>query len=100
MPDFALTTHVAPLALCFYTGTQLQAGYRGGAFIAEHGSWDRPPLNGFKVSYVRFVNGRPTGQKMPVITDFACADEKFLFSSPVGLAQSTDSALLIADDVG
>jgi glucose/arabinose dehydrogenase len=99
-PDFALTSHVAPLGLLFYTGSNLPAMYRGGAFIGEHGSWDRSPLSGYEVSYVRFVDGRPTGQKIPVVTGFASADEKRLFGAPVGLAQSADGALLIADDVG
>jgi glucose/arabinose dehydrogenase len=99
-PDFALSSHVAPLGLLFYTGTNLPALYRGGAFIGEHGSWDRSPLSGYEVSYVKFVDGRPTGQKIPVVTGFASADEKSLFGAPVGLAQAADGALLIADDVG
>ena len=99
-PDYALASHVAPLGLWFYTGTNLPATYRGGAFIGEHGSWDRLPLSGYKVSYVRFVDGRPTGPIVPVVTGFASADEKSLFGAPVGLAQSADGALLIADDVG
>ncbi|MDB5827490.1 MAG: L-sorbosone dehydrogenase [Variovorax sp.] len=99
-PDFALTSHVAPLGLLFYTGTNLPAMYRGGAFIGEHGSWDRSPLSGYEVSYVKFVDGRPTGQKMPVVTGFASSDEKSLYGAPVGLAQGADGALLIADDVG
>ncbi|MBC7502825.1 MAG: sorbosone dehydrogenase family protein, partial [Herminiimonas sp.] len=70
------------------------------AFISEHGSWDRSPLSGYEVSYVRFVDGRPTGQKMPVVTGFTSADEKSLFGAPVGLAQATDGSLLVADDVG
>ena len=74
--------------------------FRGGAFISEHGSWDRSPLSGYKVSYVRFVDGRPTGQKISVVTGFASSDEKFLFGAPVGLAQSAEGALLIADDEG
>jgi glucose/arabinose dehydrogenase len=99
-PDFALASHVAPLGMLFYTGTNLPAMFQGGAFISEHGSWDRSPLSGYEVSYVRFVDGRPTGQKVPVVTGFASADEKSLFGAPVGLAQAADGALLIADDVG
>lgn len=74
--------------------------YRGGAFVSEHGSWDRSPLSGYKVSYVRFVDGRPTGTVEPVVTGFVSEDEKSLFGAPVGLAQTADGALLIADDVG
>ena len=99
-PDFALASHVAPLGMLFYTGTNLPAMFQGGAFISEHGSWDRSPLSGYEVSYVRFVDGRPTGQKVPVVTGFASTDEKSLFGAPVGLAQAADGALLIADDVG
>jgi glucose/arabinose dehydrogenase len=99
-PDFALASHVAPLGLLFYTGSNLPARYHGGAFISEHGSWDRSPLAGYAVIYVRFVNGRPTGQKEPVVTGFTSPDQKSLFGAPVGLAQGADGALLIADDVG
>jgi glucose/arabinose dehydrogenase len=99
-PDYALASHVAPLGLLFYTGANLPATYRGGAFISEHGSWDRSPLAGYEVSYVKFVDGRPTGKKVPVITGFTSPDEKSLFGAPVGLAQAADGALLIADDVG
>ena len=99
-PDFAVGSHVAALGLLFYTGTQLPAMYQGGAFIGEHGSWDRSPLSGYKVSYVRFVDGKPTGTTVPVVTGFTSQDEKQLFGAPVGLAQTADGALLIADDVG
>ncbi|MFL6696587.1 MAG: PQQ-dependent sugar dehydrogenase [Vitreoscilla sp.] len=100
VPDFAISSHVAPLGLLFYTGTNLPAHYRGGAFIGEHGSWDRSPLSGYEVSYVPFANGRPTGVKEPVVTGFASPDEKSLYGAPVGVAQDRDGALLIADDVG
>jgi glucose/arabinose dehydrogenase len=99
-PDYAISSHVAPLGLLFYTGANLPDGYRGGAFIAEHGSWDRSPLSGYKVSFVRFVDGRPTGPAMPIVTGFYSADEGSLYGAPVGMAQAADGALLIADDVG
>ncbi len=99
-PDFALASHVAPLGLFFYTGNNLPAMYQGGAFISEHGSWDRSPLAGYAVVYVKFVDGRPTGQKVPVVMGFTSPDEKSLYGAPVGLAQSADGALLVADDVG
>lgn len=51
-PDYALSSHVAPLGLAFYTGDALPAAYRGGAFIGEHGSWNRPQINGYKVVFV------------------------------------------------
>ena len=99
-PDYALASHVAPLGLLFYTGSNLPAAYRGGAFIGEHGSWDRSPLSGYKVSFVKFVDGRPTGAVQSVVTGFYSKDESSLFGAPVGLAQGPDGALLIADDVG
>jgi len=99
-PDYAIASHVAPLGLLFYTGSSLPGSYRGGAFIGEHGSWDRSPLSGYKVSFVRFVNGRPTGPVESVVTGFYSKDESSLYWAPVGLAQGADGALLIADDVG
>ena len=85
---------------CSTPATNLPSAYRGGAFIGEHGSWDRSPLSGYEVSYVRFVDGRPTGPVEPVVTGFYSADEESLYGAPVGLAQGADGALLIADDVG
>ncbi|WP_322033825.1 sorbosone dehydrogenase family protein [Paraburkholderia sp. J76] len=99
-PDFAIGSHVAPLGLIFYTGTNLPPQYRGGAFIGEHGSWDRSPLSGYMVAYVAFDNGRPVGAPKPVVTGFASDDQKELYGAPVGVAQDRDGALVIADDVG
>ena len=99
-PDYAIASHVAPLGLLFYTGASLPSAYQGGAFISEHGSWDRSPLSGYKVSFVRFVDGRPTGTVESIVTGFYSPDEKSLYGAPVGLAQGADGALLIADDVG
>jgi glucose/arabinose dehydrogenase len=98
-PDYALGSHVAALGLWFYTGTGLPQ-YKGGAFVAEHGSWDRTPLSGYQVVYVPFANGMPAGPAQPVVTGFYSADEKSLYGAPVGMAQDADGALLIADDVG
>jgi glucose/arabinose dehydrogenase len=98
-PDFALGSHVAALGLWFYTGDGLPQ-YKGGAFVAEHGSWDRTPLSGYQVVYVPFENGMPKGPVQPVVTGFHSADEKQLYGAPVGLAQDAEGALLIADDVG
>ncbi|RYY06256.1 MAG: sorbosone dehydrogenase family protein, partial [Alphaproteobacteria bacterium] len=61
-PDYSLGSHVAPLGMVFYQGQSLPAGYRGGAFIGEHGSWDRGHLNGYKVVWVPFANGQPAGK--------------------------------------
>jgi glucose/arabinose dehydrogenase len=99
-PDYAIGSHVAPLGLWFYTGSNLPAQYRGGAFIAEHGSWDRSPLSGYAVAYVAFENGKPVGTPKPVVTGFASGDETGLYGAPVGLTQDQGGALIIADDVG
>jgi glucose/arabinose dehydrogenase len=99
-PDFALGSHVAALGLWFYNGTNLPEKYRGGAFVSEHGSWDRTPLSGYQVVYVPFENGKPSGPVEPIVTGFHSADEKNLYGAPVGLAQDAQGALLIADDVG
>ena len=97
-PDYALSSHVAPLGLTFYTAGQLP-GYQGGAFIGEHGSWDRDPFNGYKVVYVPFANGRPSGKARDVVTAFLDKDGKAR-GRPVGLAVDRTGALLIADDLG
>ena len=98
-PDYALSSHVAPLGLVFYTGTNLPAHYRGGAFVGEHGSWDRSILNGYKIVYVPFANGRPSGTAEEVVTGFLVDGDKAR-GRPVGLAVDNQGALLIADDTG
>ncbi|WP_345815886.1 sorbosone dehydrogenase family protein [Paraburkholderia sp. PREW-6R] len=99
-PDYAIGSHVAPLGMMFYSGNNLPAQYRGGAFIGEHGSWDRSPLSGYAVVFVAFENGRPVGVPKPVVTGFASDDQKELYGAPVGVTQDADGALVIADDVG
>ncbi|HEY6926574.1 MAG TPA: hypothetical protein VI653_24025, partial [Steroidobacteraceae bacterium] len=99
MPDYALSSHVAPLGLVFYTGTNLPAHYRGGAFVGEHGSWNRPTLNGYKVIFVPFQNGRPVGAAEDVVTGFLADGDKAR-GRPVGLAVDAQGGLLIADDTG
>jgi glucose/arabinose dehydrogenase len=98
-PDYALGSHVAALGLWFYTGNAFPQ-YKGGAFVAEHGSWDRTPLSGYQIVFVPFQNGMPSGPAQPVVTGFHSADEKQLYGAPVGLAQDAEGALLFADDVG
>jgi glucose/arabinose dehydrogenase len=98
-PDYSLSSHVAPLGLAMYTGTALPADYRSGAFVAEHGSWNRTPLNGYKVVFVPFSDGQPSGPAQDVVTGFLDADNHAR-GRPVGLAVDRTGALLIADDVG
>jgi glucose/arabinose dehydrogenase len=99
-PDYALGSHVAALGLLFSDGNALPAQYHDGAFVSEHGSWDRSPLSGYQVVFVPFRQGMPVGVPQPVVTGFHSDDETRLFGAPVGLAQDPDGALLIADDVG
>lgn len=99
VPDYALSSHVAPLGMVFYTGTNLPDTYRSGAFVGEHGSWDRPQLNGYKVIFVPFSGGQPSGMAQDVVTGFLNPDSEAR-GRPVGLAMDKTGALLIADDVG
>jgi glucose/arabinose dehydrogenase len=98
-PDYALSSHVAPLGVAMYTGTGLPENYRGGAFVGEHGSWDRTPLNGYKVVFVPFSGGKPSGPARDVVTGFLDANNHAR-GRPVGLAIDRTGGLLIADDVG
>jgi glucose/arabinose dehydrogenase len=98
-PDYALSSHVAPLGLAMYTGSALPAKFHGGAFVGEHGSWDRTPLNGYKVVFVPFSDGTPSGAAQDVVTGFLDQDSHAR-GRPVGLAVDHAGALLIADDVG
>lgn len=99
-PDYAIGSHVAPLGLLITGSNGLPAKYRNGAFISEHGSWNRTPLSGYQVVFVRFQDGRPVGLPEPVITGFHSADQKHLYGAPVGLVQDKEGALIVADDVG
>jgi len=98
-PDYALSSHVAPLGLLFY-GAENMPQYRGGAFISEHGSWNRTPLNGYQVVWVKFENGKPVGEPQPVVTGFLTDDGKQVRGLPVGLAADQQGGVLIADDAG
>ena len=100
VPDYALGTHTAPLGLTFSQGARLPAPFnQDGVFIGQHGSWNRKPLNGYKVIFVSFVDGKPTGQPVDVLTGFLSRDGD-AFGRPVGVAIDKQGALLVADDVG
>ena len=73
-PDYGLSSHVAPLGLIFSQGQRLAPAFANGAFVGEHGSWDRSPLNGYKVVFVPFINGRPSGMPIEVVTGFLAPD--------------------------
>ncbi|MGE8644901.1 PQQ-dependent sugar dehydrogenase [Acinetobacter vivianii] len=97
-PDYALGNHTASLGLAFYA-TELMPQYRGGAFIGQHGSWNRKPHSGYKVIFVPFRNGQPYGQPQDVLTGFLNEKGQAL-GRPVGVAIDFSGALLVADDVG
>jgi len=98
-PDYALGNHTAPLGLAFYEGNLLPPHYAGGAFVGQHGSWNRKPPVGYKVIFVPFAAGRPAGAPEDVLTGFLDADGNAQ-GRPVGVAVDRAGALLIADDVG
>ena len=99
MPDYALGPHVAALGLTSAEGNTLSANFASGMFIGEHGSWNRKPRSGYKVSFVPFANGKPSGAPIDVLTGFVSADDK-AYGRPVGVAIDKRGALLVADDVG
>jgi len=98
-PDYALGAHTASLGLVFYRGSLLPQHYVGGAFIGQHGSWNRMPRSGYKVIFVAFANGRPVGAPEDVLTGFV-DDEGNALGRPVGVVADRAGALLVADDVG
>ena len=99
VPDFSLGPHVAPLGLAFNTGNAFPARYANGAFVGEHGSWDRTVLNGFDVAFVAFENGQPTGKPEVFVGGFTDKDNNAK-GRPVGVAFDDKGALYVADDVG
>ncbi len=99
VPDYALGSHVAPLGLVFNRGDQLGGALKDGAFIGEHGSWNRSPRSGYKVVFAPFAGGRPSGPPRDVLTGFLNAGGKAQ-GRPVGVAIDGSGALLVADDVG
>jgi len=97
-PDFALGPHVAPLGMTFSAGQSLGARFAQGAFVGEHGSWNRSEASGYQVVFVPFGGGRPIGKPMPVLTGFRVGD--VARGRPVGVQIAKDGSLLVADDVG
>ena len=98
-PDYAVGPHTASLGLSFAEGNTLPAQFKEGAFIGQHGSWNRKPHSGYKVIFVPFAGGKPTGQPVDVLTGFLNDDEKAM-GRPVGVVIDQQGGLLVADDVG
>jgi glucose/arabinose dehydrogenase len=99
VPDYALGNHVAPLGLVFAQANRLPAQYQNGAFVGLHGSWNRKPLAGYKVAFVPFLDGKPSGKPIDVLTGFV-NDAGEAMGRPVGVAIDRRGMLLVADDVG
>ena len=98
-PDYAVGPHTASLGLTFAEGSKLPAPFSNGAFIGQHGSWNRKPHSGYKVIFVPFEGGQPKGQPVDVLTGFLDKDEKAM-GRPVGVVIDQQGDLLVADDVG
>jgi len=99
VPDYALGAHTASLGLAFYDAQRFPAHYQGGAFIGQHGSWNRSTPAGYKVIFVPFANSRPVGPPEDILTGFL-DDKGQALGRPVGVAVDRAGGLLVADDVG
>ncbi len=101
VPDVAVGAHTASLGLAFYDQEAFPAKYRGGAFVGQHGSWNRSVLNGYEVLFVPFENGKPTGKPESFLTGFIqdMASKK-VYGRPVAVEVLPDGAMLVADDAG
>ena len=98
-PDYALGGHTASLGLCWLPAGTLP-GFPEGMAIGQHGSWNRSTLSGYKVIFVPFANGRPSGPPRDILTNFLAPDERESYGRPVGVTLGPGGALLVADDVG
>ena len=98
-PDYALGGHTASLGLCWMPAGTLP-GFPDGMAIGQHGSWNRSTLSGYKVVFVPFENGRPSGPARDILSGFLAPDEKESYGRPVGVTLGPDGSLLVADDVG
>lgn len=98
VPDIPVGSHTASLGLAFYTAKKFPSKYQGGVFIGQHGSWNRSEFVGYKVAFIPFKNGKPTGPLEDFLTGFI-KNEKEVYGKPVGVAVAQDGALLVADDV-
>jgi glucose/arabinose dehydrogenase len=99
VPDYALGPHTASLGLAFSSNTSLPPPFDHGMFVGQHGSWNRKPRSGYKVIFVPFANGKPTGEPVDVLTGFVKENGEGM-GRPVGVAIDRQGALLVADDVG
>ena len=99
VPDYGLGPHTASLGLAFYRANAFPTPYRGGAFVGQHGSWNRQPLNGYRVVFIPFADGQPQMPAQVFLTGFLDTDNE-IQGRPVGVAVDSKGVLLVADDVG
>ena len=99
VPDYALGPHTASLGLA-WGGSDALPDFQSGMFVGQHGSWNRRPKSGYKVVFVPFADGQPTGEPRDVLTGFLSPDEDQAYGRPVGVTIAQDGALLVADDIG
>ena len=101
IPDVLLGPHVAPLQFAFYTGKQFPKSYWGGAFIADHGSWNRATRSGYQVQFVAFQDGKPLADPVPFMTGLVPdPSSSQVYGRPVGVTVAPDGSLLVSDDGG
>jgi glucose/arabinose dehydrogenase len=98
-PDYALGAHTASLGLASSRGSRLPAPFTDGMFVGQHGSWNRAPRSGYKVIFVPFSGGTPSGPPIAMLTGFVKENGEAM-GRPVGVAVDKSGALLVADDVG
>ncbi|MFT2007659.1 sorbosone dehydrogenase family protein [Pontibacter sp. 13R65] len=99
VPEVPLGSHTSSLGLAFYTGQAFPEKYRNGAFIGQHGSWNRSEFSGYKVVFVPFQNGKPSGPPEDFLTGFISdGDKDEVYGRPVGVAVLQDGSILVADD--
>jgi glucose/arabinose dehydrogenase len=99
VPDVLMGAHVAALQFVFYTGTQFPESYRGGAFVAEHGSWNRSTRSGYQVAFVAFKDGQPSADPVPFMTGLVPDPSSgTVYGRPVGVTVAPDGSLLVSDD--
>jgi glucose/arabinose dehydrogenase len=99
VPDVPLGSHTASLGLAFYTQKSFPTKYHNGAFVAQHGSWNRSLLSGYRVVFVPFENGKPTGKPEDFLTGFMVDDRKKVHGRPVGVTVMLDGSMLVTDDM-
>lgn len=101
IPDVSVGAHTASLGFAFYNQDAFPAKYRNGAFVGQHGSWNRSKLSGYKVLFVPFKNGKPSGKPEDFLTGFIANEEKAeVYGRPVAVTVMKDGSLLVNDDSG